>query len=137
MDNSVCLKTFTHLPEKIMILRVHHAQITIPKNTEDLAREFYCELLGLREIPKPEALQGRGGFWLESDGFQIHVGTEDAFDRTKTKAHIAYLVEDLENWRGKLQAQDIKIIEGIPIPNFRRFEFRDPFGNRVEFLESC
>ena len=22
------------------------------------------------------------------------------------------------------------------IPNYRRFEFRDPFGNRVEFLES-
>lgn len=118
-----------------MILKVHHAQITIPTDAADLAREFYCELLGLREIPKPEALQNRGGFWLELDGFQIHVGTEDDCSRAKTKAHLAYLVEDLENWREKLQAQDIKIIEGIPILNFRRFEFRDPFGNRVEFLE--
>jgi len=135
LDDSLLLKTFVHLLENIMILKVHHAQITIPKDTEDLAREFYCELLGLREIHKPQALQGRGGFWLESDGFQVHIGTEDDFDRTKTKAHIAYLVEDLENWREQLQGQNIKIIEGIPIPNFRRFEFRDPFGNRVEFLE--
>ncbi len=118
-----------------MLLQVHHAQITIPKNAENEARNFYCGLLGLKEIPKPESLQGRGGFWLELKDFQIHVGTEDDFDRAKTKAHIAYLVVDLENWREKLKEKDIKILEGIPIPNYRRFEFRDPFGNRVEFLE--
>jgi catechol 2,3-dioxygenase-like lactoylglutathione lyase family enzyme len=79
-----------------MILRVHHAQITIPVGAETEAREFYCEFLGLREIPKPESLQKRGGFWLEIGEFPVHVGTETDFDRTKTKAHIAYLVEDLE-----------------------------------------
>ena len=118
-----------------MILKIHHAQITIPKDAEEMAREFYCEFLGLREIPKPEALQGRGVFWHELDGFQIHIGTENDVDRAKTKAHLAYQVEDLENWREQLQGKNIKIIEGISIPNFRRFEFRDPFGNRVEFLQ--
>ena len=118
-----------------MLLQVHHAQITIPKNAETEAREFYCALLGLKEIPKPESLQGRGGFWLELSGFQIHVGTEDDFDRMQTKAHLAYLVENLDNGREKLKEKDIKILEGVPIPNYRRFEFRDPFGNRVEFLE--
>ncbi len=43
-----------------MILKVHHAQITIPKNAENEARVFYCDFLGLREVPKPESLQGRG-----------------------------------------------------------------------------
>lgn len=119
-----------------MLLHIHHAQITIPKNAENAAREFYCGFLGLKEISKPDSLKGRGGFWLELDGFQIHVGTENDFDRTKTKAHIAYLVEDLENWRGRLEEKGVKILEGIPIPNFQRFEFRDPFGNRVEFLEN-
>ncbi|MDQ3179950.1 MAG: VOC family protein [Acidobacteriota bacterium] len=118
-----------------MILGVQHAQITIPKDAEAEARNFYVKFLGLKEIPKPEALQKRGGFWLEVGAFQIHIGTEDGFERTKTKAHIAYLVENLESWREKLQGKNIKIIEGVPIPNFRRFEFRDPFGNRVEFLE--
>jgi catechol 2,3-dioxygenase-like lactoylglutathione lyase family enzyme len=118
-----------------MILRVHHAQITIPKSAETEAREFYCRLLGLKEIPKPESLEGRGGFWLEVGAFQVHVGTEVGFDRRSTKAHVAYEVSDLEGWRRTLTETGIEIIEGVPIPGFDRFEFRDPFGNRVEFLE--
>lgn len=120
----------------MLLLRVHHAQITIPKGAEDQARKFYCEFLGLKEISKPETLQTRGGFWLEIGSLQIHVGTEENFDRTQTKAHVAYLVEDLEGWREKLENYGIKSIEGIPIPEYNRFEFRDPFGNRVEFLET-
>ena len=118
-----------------MILKVQHAQITIPKNAEAQAREFYCGLLGLKEIPKPEALQNRGGFWMELGDFQIHVGAEDDFDRSQTKAHLAYEVENLDGWREKLENYGVNIIEGVKIPQFRRFEFRDPFGNRVEFLE--
>ncbi|MGI8884966.1 MAG: VOC family protein [Pyrinomonadaceae bacterium] len=121
--------------QKPSILRVHHAQITIPKDAEDTARKFYCDFLGLREVPKPQSLQGRGGFWLGIGAFQIHVGAEDGFDRTKTKAHIAYEVENLPAWREKLLENKVEILEGVPIPNYQRFEFRDPFGNRVEFLE--
>jgi catechol 2,3-dioxygenase-like lactoylglutathione lyase family enzyme len=121
--------------KKLLILKVQHAQITIPKGAEDAAREFYCTVLGLREIPKPEILRGRGGFWLEIGAFQVHVGTEDGFDRSATKAHIAYEVEDLEGWRTRLEENGVEILEGVPIPFYNRFEFRDPFGNRVEFLE--
>jgi len=73
-----------------LILRVHHAQITIPDGAEDEARKFYCDILGLREVAKPEILRTRGGFWLEAGGFQIHIGTENGFDRRKSKSHIAY-----------------------------------------------
>lgn len=121
--------------EKPLLLKVHHVQITIPIGAESEAQKFYCHFLGLSEIPKPEALQTRGGFWMETGNFQIHVGTEKDFDRAQTKAHVAYLVEDLQAWREKLETRGIKILEGIAIPNFSRFEFRDPFGNRVEFLE--
>ena len=119
-----------------LILGVQHAQITIPAGAESEAREFYCRVLGLPEIAKPESLQGRGGFWLEIGAFQIHVGTEDGFDRTKTKAHVAYQVENLRLWREKLETRGVVILEGVPIPGYDRFEFRDPFGNRVEFLEA-
>jgi catechol 2,3-dioxygenase-like lactoylglutathione lyase family enzyme len=120
---------------KLNLERVHHAQITIPKGAEQAGREFYCDFLGSKEIQKPESLQGRGGFWLEIGGFQIHVGTENDFDRTQTKAHIAYQVGDLAAWRAKLQEKGIKILDGVPIAGYDRFEFRDPFGNRVEFLQ--
>ena len=118
-----------------MILRIQHAQITIPKKAETEAREFYCDFLGLREIPKPDSLVNRGGFWLLLEGFPIHVGTEQDFDRTQTKAHLAYEVENLDDWRKKLEDRGLKVSDGVAIPDFRRFEFRDPFGNRVEFLE--
>jgi hypothetical protein len=32
-----------------------------------------------------------------------------------------------------LAALGIEATEGVPIPGYDRFEFRDPFGNRVEF----
>jgi hypothetical protein len=44
-------------------------------------------------------------------------------------------VDDLEQWREKLSAAGCSIQDGIPIPGMERFEFRDPFGNRVEFLQ--
>lgn len=118
-----------------MIEAIHHAQISIPIGAEAQAREFYCGVLGLTEIPKPESLAGRGGFWLEINGFQIHFGAEDGVDRAKTRGHLAYLVADLDAWRDKLVANGCAIIDGIPIPDYRRLEFRDPFANRVEFLE--
>lgn len=118
-----------------MIKAAHHVQISIPAGSEDEARAFYCDTLGMKEIAKPASLQGRGGFWLELDGFQIHFGTEDGIERSKTRGHVAYLVSDLDKWSKKLTAHGCTIIDGIPIPNYRRFEFRDPFGNRVEFLE--
>jgi catechol 2,3-dioxygenase-like lactoylglutathione lyase family enzyme len=118
------------------ILHAHHAQISIPRGEEDTAREFYCRLLGLTEVPKPESLAGRGGFWLQLGDFQVHIGIEDESDRSRTtKAHVAYEVEGLESWRAKLSESGVTILEGIPIPGCNRFEFRDPFGNRVEFLQ--
>jgi catechol 2,3-dioxygenase-like lactoylglutathione lyase family enzyme len=118
-----------------MIVRLHHAQITIPPDAEEQARRFYCEALGLSEVNKPASLAGRGGFWLQVGDQQVHVGTEDGFDRTVTKAHLAYLVDALDAWRLKLQGLGVEILEGVPIPGYDRFEFRDPFGNRVEFIQ--
>jgi catechol 2,3-dioxygenase-like lactoylglutathione lyase family enzyme len=117
-----------------MILSLHHVQITIPSDVEDVAREFYIELLGLIEIPKPDSLKARGGFWLTLAGTEVHVSLEDGVNRLATKAHIAYEVSDLEVWRSKLQAEGFEVLEGVPIPGFERFETRDPFGNRLELI---
>jgi RimJ/RimL family protein N-acetyltransferase/catechol 2,3-dioxygenase-like lactoylglutathione lyase family enzyme len=117
------------------LLAVHHAQVSIPKGNEAQAREFYCNVLGLEEIEKPLALRANGGFWLQLGPLQIHFGAEDGVDRHKTKSHLAYLVTDLNYWRETLQAREIVVVEGAALPGYVRFEFRDPFGNRVEFLQ--
>ena len=118
------------------IIRLHHAQITIPRGSEEQARQFYCDLLGLTEIEKPDSLKGRGGFWLQVGEQQVHVGTEDGVNRQATKAHLAYQVDDLQAWQNLLQAQHIALLDGVPIPGFDRIEIRDPFGNRIEFIQA-
>lgn len=119
-----------------MITGIDHVQITVPADGVEPARAFYCGLLGLPEIEKPESLEGRGGFWLRVGDRQVHVGIEEGVDRRKTKAHIAYAVVELDDWRDRLTAAGVDPIEGIPIPGYDRFEFRDPFGNRVEFIRA-
>lgn len=119
-----------------MIIALHHVQITIPKGSENQGKDFYCGVLGLKEIEKPDSLKGRGGFWLQLGHQEIHVGTEDDFDRLSTKAHIAYQVEDIDYWKKKLAEHQIEIEDSVPIPYYERFEFRDPFGNRVEIIQA-
>ena len=118
-----------------MIIGIHHAQITIPKGHEQPARDFYCGILGLKEIQKPQSLQERGGFWLQVGDKQVHIGVEDGVNRNRTKAHVAYEVSDLEKWRERIASRGIEMLTGEPIPGYDRFEFRDPFGNRVEMIQ--
>lgn len=113
---------------------LHHAQITIPEGAEEAARAFYCGLLGLPEIAKPLSLAGRGGLWLAVGALQVHVGVESGVERAATKAHLAYAVADVAAWRSRLAAAGFVPLDGIPIPDHDRFECRDPFGNRLEFI---
>jgi catechol 2,3-dioxygenase-like lactoylglutathione lyase family enzyme len=116
------------------ISRLHHAQVTVPPDAVDAARAFYCGLLGLREVEKPASLKPRGGFWVEIGDAQVHVGIEDGVDRRATKAHLAYQVDDVAAWRRALESRGVEMAESVPIEGYERFEFRDPFGNRVEFI---
>jgi catechol 2,3-dioxygenase-like lactoylglutathione lyase family enzyme len=117
-----------------MILGVHHAQITVPSRAEAEARAFYLDVLGLLELEKPDALKPRGGFWARVGMAELHVALKDGANRTATKAHLAYLVADLEPWRVCLEAAGCVILASVPIPGYARFETRDPFGNRLEFI---
>jgi catechol 2,3-dioxygenase-like lactoylglutathione lyase family enzyme len=107
----------------------------VPRGVEADARRFFCDELGLREIPKPPVLAARGGFWLELGAVQIHVGTEDAVDRRRTKAHLAFEVDDLAGVRARIEALGLELHDGDPVPGLARFECRDPFGNRLEFVQ--
>ena len=118
-----------------MILGIHHVQITVPKGAEPQAKAFYCDVLGLPEVEKPASLKGRGGFWIKVGDRDVHIGTEDGVDRTKSKAHVAYEVTDVATWRSKLRSVGIEPLDSIPLEGYERFESRDPFGNRIEFIQ--
>lgn len=117
------------------VLRLNHADIIIPKGSEPNAREFYCDFLGFREVEKPKDLQKNGGLWLQLSEVQIHLSIQDGYDPSKTKSHLAYEVFDLEALRTSLKERGIQWNENSPVPGFVRGDIRDPFGNRIEFLQ--
>ena len=113
--------------------RLHHIQLCIPKGEEEAARKFYRDVIGLKEIPKPEALLKNGGLWFEVGDIQLHIGTEDAINNSKR--HPAFEVENLEEARTHLLKHQLIIKEETEIPGQKRFSFKDLWGNRVELLE--
>jgi catechol 2,3-dioxygenase-like lactoylglutathione lyase family enzyme len=118
------------------VASIHHAQIMIPPGAEAQARKFYGELLGMAEVEKPPILRARGGLWMQAGDRQLHIGVEEpGVDRTATRAHVAYEVTKLDAWRTKLEKAGVEIIDGDRAPGLRRFELRDPFGNRIELCE--
>lgn len=116
------------------ILGFDHMQLAMPRGEEATARAFYGATLGLPELPKPEALAGRGGVWFRCGDHELHLGVEDDF-RPQRKGHPAFRVRDLAALRARLAAAGAAIHEDVPLPGRLRFETRDPFGNRLEFQQ--
>lgn len=119
-----------------MIKRIHHAHIPIPPGAEPEARKFYCGVMGLAEVQKPEMLRGNPGFWMQLGDQQIHVGPDTNPTPPNSVAHVAYEVSDLAEWKAQLAAHGCGFKDSETIPGYIRAETRDPFGNRIEFLQS-
>jgi catechol 2,3-dioxygenase-like lactoylglutathione lyase family enzyme len=123
-------------------MRLHHVQVACPPGGEDDARRFYGDGLGLTEVEKPLALQGRGGVWFRAYGdrdevvAELHVGVEHPFAPAR-KAHPAFLVEDLDATASRLRSTgfDVDEKERETFEGYLRFHAVDPHGNRVEVLE--
>ena len=117
-------------------LRLNHVQLAAPRGCEARARWFFGDLLGLAEVPKPEALRGRGGVWFALDADQqLHVGVEEPFAAAR-KAHSALAVAAalLDALAAALAAAGVEVLWDEAIPGVRRFYVADPWGNRVEIM---
>ena len=115
--------------------------MSCPPGGEDVARRFYGEGLGLREVPKPADLAARGGCWFraaDGGGVEVHVGVEPGFTPAR-KAHPAFLLDDgeqLDATAVRLEALGLVVdrAEEHTFPGYRRFHTHDGHGNRVELL---
>lgn len=125
----------------IEFTRLDHIQICIPTGAEARAREFYCDILGLSEIDKPDALKSNalksnGGFWLQVDTtppMEIHISVEDGVNKSKRQP--AFEVNDIHAVRRYLESKHVKLKADTPIPNVTRFSLFDPWDNRIDLLQ--
>jgi catechol 2,3-dioxygenase-like lactoylglutathione lyase family enzyme len=113
--------------------RLDHIQICIPKGKENDARKFYSDIIGLAEIPKPQALVANGGLWYQIADIQLHIGVENEIN--KSKRHPAFEITNLDEARQYLEKNGVPVKEETRIPGQSRFSFIDPFGNRIELLQ--
>ena len=116
------------------IFGIDHVQLAMPAGGEAMARQFYGNVLGLPEIPKPAKLALRGGVWFACGPMQLHLGADQEFQPTK-KAHPALLVDDLDHFLQALKHNGSAINFDEQIAGFLRAFTADPFGNRIELLQ--
>jgi catechol 2,3-dioxygenase-like lactoylglutathione lyase family enzyme len=115
----------------IAIRGLDHVNVTVPRAAEAAARQFYGELLGLRELPKPAELRGRGGAWFTTGVVQLHLSLDDA--PAGSRRHVCFTVADLAAARAGFGAAGVAIEEDQqPVSGWPRFYVRDPGGNKVE-----
>jgi ribosomal protein S18 acetylase RimI-like enzyme len=114
-----------------MIAGVDHVQVAAPPGCEAAARAFYGELLGMEEVPKPEALRPRGGVWFRAGDQELHVGVEEPFVPAR-KAHPGLALSGA----GELGALAERLSAAGHAVEWEsaRFHTADPFGNRLELL---
>jgi catechol 2,3-dioxygenase-like lactoylglutathione lyase family enzyme len=115
---------------------IDHVQVAAPAGSEDTARRFYQEILGFEEVEKPELLKKNGGVWFTSGVCDIHIGIEDPFTPAR-KAHPAFEVDNIREFKKHLSEKEIKFVEDDRIPGVKRFHLHDPFGNRIEIVEKA
>jgi catechol 2,3-dioxygenase-like lactoylglutathione lyase family enzyme len=122
-------------PEPIRLAGLDHVQVAAPAGSEDAARRFYGELLGMPELPKPAALRARGGVWFACGAHQLHVGIAEPF-APAAKAHPALAVAagDLDRLAERLAEAGSPVQWDDAIPGTRRFYTADPWGNRIELV---
>lgn len=105
----------------------------MPLGQEAAARAFFCDVLGMKEIPKPPELAKRGGCWFQAGDVQIHLGVEADF-RPAKKAHPALRCKNYEILLANLVTASLHVEDAKDIPGIRRCHIHDPFGNRIELV---
>ena len=119
----------------VAVTGIEHVQLAMPADGEDDATAFYEGLLEIPRVPKPAHLAARGGCWFESSRVKVHLGVDADF-RPASKAHPAFLVDDVQLLARRLAAAGFDVVDDEPLEGFDRVYVHDPFGNRLELMQT-
>ncbi|HEX8183679.1 MAG TPA: VOC family protein [Blastocatellia bacterium] len=119
------------------IIAINHVNITVPKAAEEPTKHFYKNILGLEEIPKPDAQKKRGGAWFKQGALELHLSIDDAAaDNSTSRRHVCYLVADIAKAEQFMRDSGVEVFpDNQPVKGWLRFYVRDPGGNRLEIAQ--
>ncbi|WP_426669894.1 VOC family protein [Mucilaginibacter sp. McL0603] len=117
----------------ITFTRANHINFCVPPERLEEAKQFYTEVIGLKQIPRPDHIFNSKGYWFDIGDIQLHISTEHALPRSNR--HIAFEVKDVAAAREQLEKYGVEIMQEPVVPGWDRFAFFDPFGNRVELIQ--
>jgi len=118
---------------------VDHINFTIDDGPEafEQARAFYGGVLDLEPLGRTTHAESPTGAWYLCGAQQVHLSAERnaASSNRASRRHAGFMVKGLDALRARLAAAGFEVEEGSPLARQKRFFVRDPFGNRLEFLE--
>lgn len=117
----------------IEFIRADHINICVPPERLEEALRFYADVIGLKQIERPDHLFSTPGHWFDIGDIQLHVGVEPQMPRSVR--HIAFEIKNVDAAVKLFEKHNVEIMEEPVIPGRKRFAFIDPFGNRMELLQ--
>ncbi len=114
----------------------HHAAVRVTDVPR--AREFYVNVLGFKELPRPDV--PNPGAWLALGDVQVHLVngpvSSGADPSMATRPHIAIVMDDFQGVSAELDKHGIKhrVILGSVAGSI--VALNDPDGNAIELRES-
>ena len=121
---------------KVNVKRINHLTIAVPAGEHDKARAFYGGVLGLEEIPRPDALNAVYDLmWFRFLDILLHLDFTPPWTQPAENRHLAFEVEDLSAVRLYLQGKGATLRDAVSMPDRERFYLLDPFGNYFELIE--
>ena len=110
---------------------LHHVSIVV--SDIDRARDFYSNVLGLREIARPATFDFFV-VWYDLGGQHSHLIPRDQAE-TASPRHFALHVGDAKAARAHFEKKGVPTRETTPIPGCDRFFIHDPDGNLIEIMQ--
>jgi len=123
------------------VTALNHINLRAPDALLATLRDFYCEVVGLREGPRPAF--GSRGWWLYAgDAAVVHLSEQDAEEAPRGPArtdapvtfdHVAFSAVDPDAAAATLRAHGIAFrVDRNVATRQHQFFFVDPAGNGVE-----
>ena len=118
------------------VLGIDHVQIAVPAGGEEDCRTFYLGVLGLREIERPKAGEGRSFLWVQAGLSQIHFRVDPEFTPARF-AHPGLAVADAELFAAHLESVGWEVERGDAVKAGRIVEGKQglygPVAARILF----